>query len=37
LKHETPEWKKATAKRVGDMEKGRFVTAAGIKARIASR
>jgi hypothetical protein len=37
MKHETPEWKKATAKRVGEMEKGRFVTVAGLKARLAGR
>lgn len=37
LKHETPEWKKAAAKRVGEMEKGRFITTAGLKARLAGR
>ena len=26
LKHETPEWKKAAARRVAEMQKGRVVT-----------
>lgn len=37
LKHETLEWKKATASRVKEMKKGRVVTAAELKARIRAR
>ena len=37
LKHETPEWKKATARRVAEMKKGRVVTAAELQARIGTR
>ncbi len=35
LKHDTPEWKKATAKRLKAMEAGRFVTAEELEKRIA--
>ena len=37
LKHETPEWKKAAAKRVAEMKKGRGMSAAELQARISSR
>ena len=37
LKHETPEWKKAAARRVAEMKKGRVVTAAELQARISVR
>lgn len=37
LKHETPEWKKAAARRVAEMKKGRVVTAAELQARISAR
>ncbi len=37
LKHETPEWKKAAAKRVTEMTKGRVVTTAELNARISAR
>ena len=37
LKHETPEWKKAAARRVTEMKKGRVVTAAELQARISAR
>lgn len=37
LKHETPEWKKATASRVTEMKKGRVVTAGELAARISAR
>jgi hypothetical protein len=37
LKHETPEWKKAAAKRVTEMKKGRGVSASKLQARISAR
>ena len=37
LKHETPEWKKSTSRRVAEMKKGRVVTAAELQARISAR
>lgn len=37
LKHNTPEWKKATAKRIKAMQAGRRVTAEELEARIAAR
>ena len=37
LKHETPEWKKAAARRVTEMKTGRVVTAAERQARISAR
>ena len=37
LKHETPEWKKAAARRLAEMKKGRVVTAAELQARITTR
>ena len=37
LKHETPEWKKAAARRVAEMKKGQVVTAAELQARISAR
>ena len=36
LKHETPEWKKAAARRVGEMKKGRGISAAELQARISA-
>lgn len=35
LKHETPEWKRATAKRLGEMKRGKFVSAAALAALVA--
>jgi len=35
LQHSTPEWKRATAKRVRDMKAGKFVTAEQLEARMA--
>jgi hypothetical protein len=35
LKHNTPAWKKATAKRIRAMQAGRRVTAEELEARIA--
>ena len=35
LKHETPEWKRATAKRLGKMKRGKVVTAEALAARVA--
>ena len=37
LMHETPEWKKAAARRVTEMKKGRVVTGADLQARIGAR
>ena len=37
LKHETAEWKKAAARRVAEMKKGRVVTAEELQARISAR
>jgi len=34
LRHNTPEWKKATAKRIKAMQAGRRVTAEDLEARI---
>ena len=33
LKHETPEWKRDTARRVAEMKKGRVVSAAELQAQ----
>ncbi len=33
LKHETPEWKRATAKRRGEMKRGKVVSAEALAAR----
>lgn len=35
LRHNTPEWKRATTKRVRAMQKGRRVSAEELEARIA--
>ncbi len=35
LRHGTPAWKRATAKRIRDMQAGKFTTAAQLEARIA--
>jgi len=35
LKHETPEWKRATAKRLGEMKRGKVVSAEALAARVA--
>ena len=35
LKHETPEWKRATAKRLGEMKRGKIVSAEALAARVA--
>jgi len=37
LKHETPEWKQATARRLRSMRKGKGVTMAELEARLATR
>jgi hypothetical protein len=37
LKHETPEWIRAAAKRVAEMKKGRGMSAAELQARISAR
>ena len=37
LKHETREWKKAAARRVAEMKKGRGMSSAELQARISSR
>jgi hypothetical protein len=34
LRHNTPEWKRATAKRINTMQAGRRVTAEDLEARI---
>lgn len=35
LRHNTPEWKRSTAKRIRDMQAGKQVTAEQLEARIA--
>ena len=35
LRHSTPEWKRATAKRLQEMKAGKFTTAEELEARIA--
>ena len=35
LRHSTPEWKRATAKKIRAVQAGRFVTAEALEARIA--
>lgn len=35
LKHETPEWKRATAKRLGEMKQGKLVSAEALASRVA--
>src|SRR5439155_9580963 len=37
LKHETPKWKKAAARRVAEMKKGRGLTSAELQGRISAR
>jgi hypothetical protein len=34
LRHNTPEWKRAAAKRIGAMQAGRRVTAEDLEARM---
>lgn len=35
LQHSTPEWKRAAAKRIRDMQAGKFTTLEQLEARIA--
>ncbi len=35
LRHSTPEWKRATAKKIRTVQAGRYVTAESLEARIA--
>lgn len=35
LRHSTPEWKRATARKIRAVQAGRFVTAEALEARIA--
>jgi len=35
LRHDTPEWKRATARRIRCMSRGRFVTAEEMEAKVA--
>ena len=35
LKHETPEWKRATTRRLGEMKRGKVVSAEALAARVA--
>jgi len=35
LRHSTPEWKRATAKKIRAVQAGRFVTAEALEKRIA--
>jgi hypothetical protein len=35
LRHSTPEWRRATAKKIRAVQAGRYVTAESIEARIA--
>jgi hypothetical protein len=35
LRHSTPEWKRATAKRIREMKAGKFITVEELEARIA--
>ncbi len=35
LKHETPKWRRATAKRLGEMKRGKVVSAEDLGARVA--
>jgi hypothetical protein len=37
LKHETPEWKQAAARRLRAMRKGKGVTLAQLEARLAAQ
>jgi len=37
LRHNTPAWKRATAKRIRDMQAGRAVTIEELERRIANR
>ncbi|MEO6625090.1 MAG: hypothetical protein ABIN37_09705 [Burkholderiaceae bacterium] len=37
LKHETPAWKRATAKRIREMQAGKFTTIEELRARIAKK
>jgi hypothetical protein len=34
LKHETPEWKRATARRIREMKSGKYVTATTLESRL---
>ena len=35
LRHSTPEWKRATAKKIRAVQAGRYVTSEALEARIA--
>ena len=35
LRHSTPEWRRATARKIRAVQSGRFVTAEALEARIA--
>jgi hypothetical protein len=35
LRHSTPEWKRATARKIRAVQGGRFVTAEALEARLA--
>ncbi len=35
LRHSTPEWRRATARKIRAVQAGRFVTAEALEARIA--
>jgi len=37
LKRETPAWKRATAKRIRDMQAGKFVTLEELRTRISKK
>jgi hypothetical protein len=37
LKRETPSWKRATAKRIREMQAGKFTTLEELRARVAKR
>lgn len=37
LKHDTPEWKRATARRIRDMKKGKGVSSEELDARLSRR
>jgi hypothetical protein len=37
LKHETPEWKRVTARRLREMKRGRAVSSEELEARLSAR
>ncbi|EIP96913.1 hypothetical protein OpiT1DRAFT_01340 [Opitutaceae bacterium TAV1] len=37
LRHSTPEWKKATAKKIRAVQAGRFITSEAIEKRLSRR